>query len=127
MTNHIHLIIGTETGVLSDIVRDFKSFTSRHIRKEIENNHSESRKVWMLDIMKNYVLQNERNKDFQFWQQHNHPIELNTNELLDQCLNYIHQNPVKAGFVKNEEDWINSSAGDYHGIRKGQIEIIIIE
>jgi len=77
--------------------------------------------------MKKLGSDNERNKDFQFWQQHNHPIELNTNELLDQRLNYIHQNPVKAGFVEKEEDWINSSAGDYYGIRKGAVEIIIIE
>lgn len=127
MTNHIHLIIGTEDGILSDIVRDFKSFTSRHLRKAIENSHTESRKSWMLDIMKKLGNQNERNKDFQFWQQHSHPIELDTNEILDQRLNYIHQNPVKAGFVEKEEDWNNSSAGDYHEIRKGQVEVIIIE
>ena len=127
MTNHMHLIIGTETGSLPDIVRDFKSFTPRHIRKAIENNSYESRKVWIIKIMKKLGSDNERNKDFQFWQQHNHPIELNTNELLDQRLNYIHQNPVKAGFVEKEEYWINSSAGDYYGIRKGAVEIIIIE
>lgn len=127
MTNHIHLIIGTENGVLSDIVRDLKSFTSRHIRKAIENSNIESRKLWMLEIMKSSGAKNKRNKDFQFWQQHNHPIELDTNYLLDQRLNYIHQNPVKAGYVENEGDWINSSAGDYHEIRKGQIDIIIIE
>lgn len=127
MTNHIHLIIGTENGVLSDIVRDFKSFTSRHIRKSIENSITESRKLWILEIMKDFGSRNERNKGFQFWQQHNHPIELDTNELLDQRLNYIHQNPVKAGFVEKEEDWINSSAGDYYQIRKGQIDLIIIE
>jgi putative transposase len=42
---------------------------------------------------------NVRNNDFQFWQQHNHPIELNTNEMMDQKLDYIHNNPVTAGFV----------------------------
>ncbi|TCD26348.1 transposase [Pedobacter psychrodurus] len=127
MTNHIHLIIGTESRVLSDIVRDFKSFTSRHIRKTIENSNTESRKLWMLEIMKELGSRNERNKDFQFWQQHSHPIELDTNEILDQRLNYIHQNPVKAGFVEKEEDWINSSASDYYQIRKGQVDLIIIE
>lgn len=127
MTNHIHLIIGTENGVLTDIVRDFKSFTSRHIRKAIENSNTESRKLWMLEIMKKLGRQNDRNKDFQFWQQHNHPIELDNNVLLDQRLNYVHQNPVQAGYVENEEDWVNSSAGDYHHIRKGQVEAIVIE
>lgn len=127
MTNHIHLIIGSERNVLSDIVRDLKSFTSRQIRKEIIKNPIESRKVWMLDLMEKQGLANDRNKDFQFWQQHNHPIELSTNEMLDQRLKYIHQNPVKAGFVEKEEDWLNSSAGDYYGIRKGKIDLIFID
>ncbi|WP_293783502.1 transposase [uncultured Pedobacter sp.] len=127
MTNHIHLIIGTKKETLSGIVRDFKSFTSRHIRKAIKNSNTESRKLWMLEMMKKSGSKNERNKDFQFWQQHNHPIELDNNVILDQRLNYIHQNPVKAGYVENEEDWLNSSAGDYHQIRKGQVEVIIIE
>ncbi len=31
MTSHIHLIIGTNKNPLSDIIRDWKAFTSRHI------------------------------------------------------------------------------------------------
>ncbi len=89
MTSHVHMIIGTEVGVLLDIVRDFKSFTSRHIRKVIENNMHESRREWMLSLMYDSGIKNERNKYFQFWQQHNHPIELNTNEMIDQRLTYI--------------------------------------
>jgi len=127
MTNHIHMIIGSEIGILSDIVRDFKSYTSRQIRKSIENNISESRKLWLLEIMTKLGIENVRNNDFQFWQQHSHPIELNTNFLLDQRLNYIHQNPVKAGYVESEEHWVNSSAGDYYGIRKSKIDIIFID
>lgn len=37
---------------------------------------------------------------FKFWQQHNHPIELNTNEILQQRLDYIHNNPVAQGLVE---------------------------
>lgn len=65
MTSHIHLIIGTEQGNLSDIVRDLKSFTSRQIRKSIENSNTESRKEWMLWMFKRTGIQNERNIDFQ--------------------------------------------------------------
>ena len=39
------------------------------------------------------------NRDFQFWQQNNEPIELNTNGLLNNTLHYTHYNPVEAGFV----------------------------
>ncbi len=65
MTSHIHMMIGTETGVLSDIIRDFKSFTSRQIRKEIENNLQESRREWLLKLLYEAGNQNRRNNDFQ--------------------------------------------------------------
>src|SRR5690606_18250334 len=65
MTSHIHMIIG-KTGALtfSDIIRDLKSFTSRHTRKAIENNCQESKKEWMLWMMRRAGLKNNRNKDF---------------------------------------------------------------
>lgn len=126
MTSHVHMIIGTETGVLSDIVRDFKSFTSRHIIKAIKSNNHESRREWMLSLMYAAGINNERNKYFQFWQQHNHPIELNTAEMLEQRLAYIHNNPVELGLVGKEEEWLHSSAGDYYGLRKGEIELLFM-
>lgn len=126
MTSHMHMIIGTENGVLSDIVRDLKSFTSRHIRKAIETNNHESRREWMLDLMLKTGEENKRNNEFQFWQQHNHPVELSTSDMLQQRLDYIHNNPVALGLVEKQEEWVHSSAGDYHGIRKGSIELIFI-
>ena len=127
MTSHIHLIIGTETGVLADIVRDFKSFTSRHIRISIGQNEQESRRELMLAIFNKAGDKNKRNIDFQFWQQHNHPIELSNPVILKQRLNYIHNNPVEAGFVEKAEEWTHSSAGDYYGTRKGKIELVKVE
>ncbi len=37
------------------------------------------------------------------------------------CFNYIHQNPVNAGLVKNATDWEYSSAKDFAGLRKGKL------
>ena len=64
--------------------------------------------------------------NYQFWQQHNHPIELNTNEVIDQRLNYIHQNPVEAGIVLSAEDYLYSSAINYAGLPEKLIEVILI-
>ncbi|MEQ6117935.1 transposase, partial [Reichenbachiella sp. MALMAid0571] len=85
MTSHVHMAIGT-TGdqKLEDIIRDLKSYTSRHIRKYIENNPQESRKEWLLWMMKRAGNKASNNKGFQFWQQHNHPIELSTNSIVQQ-------------------------------------------
>ena len=37
------------------------------------------------------------------------------------CFDYIHNNPVKAGLVKNPEDWEFSSYPDYYANRNGKI------
>jgi len=111
---------------LSNIMRDMKSFTSTSLRKTIVENSQESQRDWMLKMMITTGSNNKNNKDFQFWQQHSHPILLHSNNLIDQKLKYIHNNPVKAGVVENPEDYIYSSAKDYAGI-KGMIDIELIE
>jgi len=129
MTSHIHLIIGSKgTHKIEGIIRDLKSFTSRHIRKAMESMDEvhESRRTWMLKRMYTAGKYNPNNKDFQFWQQHSHPIELSSNEMIDQRLEYIHLNPVAAGFVDTPEAWVYSSARDYAGVAKGYVELIYI-
>jgi REP element-mobilizing transposase RayT len=128
MTSHIHMILG-KNGVLNleDIIRDLKSYSSRIIRKELENSLSESRREWMLNLFYKRGILNKRNKDFQLWDQYNHPVELSTNEMMDQRLDYTHYNPVVAGFVQSPEDWIWSSARDYCGRGKGKLSIKFIE
>ena len=60
MTNHIHAILRSKTGKLSDTVRDFKKFTSKQILSEIKNNPKESRKKWLLMIFKYHAKFNKR-------------------------------------------------------------------
>ena len=50
-------------------------------------------------------------------QQHNQPIEIKDQEMFDKTLEYIHQNPVVAGFVNKPEDWKYSSARDFCGMK----------
>ena len=79
----------------------------------------------MLWMMERAGKKKSNNKDFQFWQQHNHPIELSTNKILQERIDYIHTNPVEAGFVKKPSDWLFSSAGDYEG-ETGEIDIYFL-
>ena len=63
MSSHIHLAIGTSGDQkLQDTIRDLKSYTSRHIRKYMENNPQESRKDWMLWMMKRARNKKSNNK-----------------------------------------------------------------
>jgi REP element-mobilizing transposase RayT len=127
MTSHVHMIIGTNgDNKLQDIIRDLKSYTSRHIRIAIEQNNQESRKEWMMWQFRNAGLSNSNNKDFQFWIQDNHPIQLSTGEMMVQRLNYIHNNPVEAGFVCESQHYKYSSAHDYCGGTQGLIDLVML-
>ena len=126
MTSHIHLIIGTNGDNIENIIRDMKSFTSRHIRKEIETADYESRREWMLPMFYNAGRYNANNNDYQFWLQNNHPIQLSTPEMMRQRINYIHNNPVKAGFVCEPQHWKWGSAHDYCGGTQGLLDLVML-
>lgn len=114
MSNHLHMIVNcNEPFQLSDVIRDFK----RHIVKKIIHqiiNEPESRRGWMLRQFEEEGDKNARNKTYKFWKTGNHAIELFSEEFVWQKINYIHNNPVKANFVKNPQDWIYSSASNYY-------------
>ncbi|MEO9873089.1 MAG: transposase [Ekhidna sp.] len=126
MSSHLHLIIGTRGEAMQNILRDFKSFTSRKLKDEIKGHPQESRREWILWMMERAGSKNSNNSEWQLWQQHNQPIELDTNKMLRQRLDYLHMNPVEAGFVSEPEHWNYSSAIDYAG-GKGLIDICFIE
>ena len=60
MTNHVHLILRSETGNLSDTLRDFKRFTSRNIMRDVVENDTESRRDWLNVVFKYHAKYNKR-------------------------------------------------------------------
>ena len=127
MPNHVHLIAGVEEGKsLSVIMRDFKKFTSVAVIKAIEENLQESRRDWLLWIFRKHGERNLNNTTYQFWQQESHPIELNSNYLISQKLEYVHQNPGRAGICYAPEDYIYSSAGQHQG-KESVLPVLVIE
>jgi putative transposase len=127
MNNHIHLIARCKPSfVLPDTVRDFKKYTSKQVEQAIRDNSFESRREWMLWMFKRAGERNSNNKNFQFWQQDNHPIELYGYETLKQKLNYLHDNPVRAGIVYEQWHYKYSSAADYCTTMKGGIELELV-
>ncbi len=117
MSNHIHIIISKSSSdtSFSAIMRDFKKFTATHIIKAIKENIQESRQDWILKALLITGKRNANNKNYQFWQQHNHPIQIE-GEMIDQKLEYIHYNPVKAGWVLEPQEFYYSSARNYAGL-----------
>ncbi len=125
MSNHLHLIAaGKENGqfTLSDILRDFKKFTSKAIVQMIKD-IPESRRKWLLDRFEFAGRYNKKIEFYKFWQDGNEAKEVYSVEFLQQKITYIHNNPVRAGWVIEPQHYKYSSAIDYAG-DKGLIEVI---
>ena len=104
---------------------DFKRFTSNAIVKSIINNPKESRKELLLDQFLKAGTKSSNVNKYQFWRHDNKPIELWSNKVIDEKINYIHNNPVEDGLVSHPEDYVYSSAKDYSG-EKGMLNDVII-
>ncbi len=72
MSNHLHLILRSDSGKLSDTIRDFKKFTAVNTIEAIKR-EQESRREWMLHRFEWNGAQNARNSNNQFWVQDNRP------------------------------------------------------
>ena len=121
MTNHIHTIWTATNNNLSDIVRDFKTYTSKTITANIEA-EGESRRDWLLYMFRYYAKRTNANENFKVWTGNNHPEEIHGDSFLRTKLNYIHQNPVRAGLVEEPSHYLYSSAANYEK-GKGLMEI----
>jgi putative transposase len=126
MSNHLHLIAGAKDGYnLSNILRDFKKFSSKAIKKDIQE-ENESRKDWLLNRFAYAAANDIKTKNFRFWQDGNEAKELHSNGFMEQKLQYIHQNPVAAEIVAAPEHYLYSSALNYAG-QSGLLDVILLE
>lgn len=112
MSNHIHLVIQSDSGRLSDLLRDFKKFVAKTVLEKIQT-EPESRREWMLQRFRSATQSHSRNMYYQFWQYGNHAEEIYSEAFMWSKLDYIHLNPVRAGIVARAADYIYSSAGYY--------------
>lgn len=126
MSNHVHLVARASDPeiTLSDIIRDFKKHT-HHTMMPVIQGSTESRRLWMLHQFKYYGDRNSRNENYQIWTNSNHPEECYSDGFTQVKINYIHDNPVRAGYVIRQEDYVYSSAVNYVG-GKGIIEVEMI-
>lgn len=126
--SHIHLVFRSAIQKPDEVIRDFKSVTSKKLVRLIDENMQEIRREWLLNSFKKAAANSNNTKNhpdsYRDWQQHNHPIELWTEPVFQQKMDYTHHNPVEAGFVENDYEYLYSSARDYCGT-KGLVKIIM--
>lgn len=122
----MHLLCkGTNGFVLSDIMRDFKKFTSKKIIQTIQD-EPESRREWMLEYFQKSCEHLKREQQFKVWQYGYHAEIVETNEFIKQKVNYIHNNPVIDKIVTLLEDYYFSSARNYAGL-DNELEVIFLD
>ncbi len=124
MPSHVHIVFRSTIQKPEDLLRDLKSYTSKQLIAAIKDNTQESRRDWLISAFKKAGANNGNNTDHQFWQQHNQPIELWSAQVIQQKIDYIHANPVEAGFVELDHEYLYSSARDYAG-SKGLVNVIL--
>ena len=116
MENHLHFI--AQAPDLSACVSRFKSFTARRIIDHLE--HSQAAGV--LAQLHTSKLAHKADREFQFWQEGSHAELIFSENVMHEKLDYIHNNPIKRGYVDRAEHWRYSSARSYAGAQ-GLIEI----
>ena len=122
MSNHLHAIVSAREGYkLSDILRDFKKFTSKRIIDAIKE-EPESRRDWLLYRFEYAGKFRTNIENYKVWQDGNHAKECFLPNFTIEKLVYIHNNPVRASIVEYPEHYLYSSARNYAGL-KGLLEI----
>ncbi len=116
MEHHIHLVAQAEN--LEKEIMNFKSFTARKIIDYyIERNHKK-----FLKQLSYYKKHHKTDRDHQFWQEGSHPEYIQNVEMMTQKIEYIHNNPVRSGYIDEQIHWRYSSARNYND-QEGLIDV----
>ncbi|MCK4632172.1 MAG: hypothetical protein KAT79_02815 [candidate division Zixibacteria bacterium] len=99
MPSHIHAILILKGDCLAPLTRDFKKFVAQKVAVDLRLGTTS---IWMPRYDR---------------------VAIYSEEVLRTKLQYVHNNPVKAGLVSQPEDWMWSSAADYMCDRPGPVPI----
>lgn len=107
LENHLHLIVSSDD--LAKSMESFKKYTARHIIDLLK----ERNVTTILDQLAFYKKVHKNDRFYQLWQEGIAPKLIQSDAMMIERINYIHQNPVKRGYVDEVKHWRYSSARDY--------------
>ncbi len=116
LENHLHAIAQCED--LPAVWARFKSYSAQGVIERLEEAHAAT----LLHRMRFARKAQRADRRYQFWQEGSHPQVIVSADMMRQKLEYIHNNPVKRGYVDVPEHWRWSSARNYAGL-EGVIEV----
>jgi putative transposase len=107
MENHFHAIVAAPR--LSAVIADWKKFTAQALIQQIER----EKRTWLLDLLRREKARYKAASRYQLWQEGVHPQAIHDDAMMLQKIEYIHQNPVRRGWVASPEHWRYSSAHEW--------------
>lgn len=117
--SHIHLITRfNDEPKLSEVMRDFKKFTSTKIRQQIEKDKRDR----LLQKLRDNAV-GKKHRVFKLWQDRFDSLVITNPKTLKTKIDYIHSNPVQANLVEGITDWQYSSAIYYCSNLQPRIEV----
>ena len=109
MPNHVHIVLKPIVERFADASHVESLRRNSKNRSDEEHNHDSF--YILTDILQNYKKYTARmsnlilNRTGQFWQHESYDHVIRDQDELNRIINYVLQNPVKAGLVENPEDW----------------------
>ncbi len=108
MIDHLHLLTSRPSAT-SEVLRVLKGLTARRVIDYLkENNYTSS-------LARLQHQERDRNYRYSLWQTEKNVLPVFSERLFMEKLNYIHQNPVRAGLVVRAMDYRWSSARIWQG------------
>jgi REP element-mobilizing transposase RayT len=110
LENHMHMVVSSND--LHKTMQSFKHFTAKQILNMLKKENVKT----ILDQLSFYKKANHTEKTYQVWEEGYQPKLIQNDDMMKIKIDYIHQNPVKRGYVDEAKHWRYSSARDYEGV-----------
>jgi REP element-mobilizing transposase RayT len=107
LDNHFHAILAAPD--LPRVLADFKRHTAQSIIEQVEKENGE----WLLNQFSYFRAKHKAESQHQVWQEGSFPKQIDSDEVLNQKIDYIHANPPRRGLVAGPEHWRYSSAHEW--------------
>ena len=117
MPNHVHLLIypTLESYDIAEILQNIKQSVSRRAIRAARRSGA--------DVLQQFFA-GSKSRQYRFWQSGGgYDRNIVSKVVLLKTINYIHNNPVRAGLVKSPEEWEWSSFQDWADLGCGPITI----
>ena len=116
LENHLHLVASSDD--IGSSMKAFKTHTAREILKYLQKENVKT----ILEQLAFYKKAHKKNATYQLWQEGFQPKLIVNDKMMIDRINYIHNNPVKRGYIDEAKFWRYSSARDYEDI-DGLLEV----